>query len=49
MFTFVGVLWLYGTELLVYRTMRLKEGIIPFLMAGSGVVWMGMQRGWYTR
>ncbi|KAF8213826.1 ergosterol biosynthesis protein-like protein Erg28 [Mycena galopus ATCC 62051] len=45
--TFVGVLFLYGTELVVYKTVRMREGIFPFVTAGVGLVWMVAQRSWY--
>ncbi|ETS88074.1 hypothetical protein PFICI_01902 [Pestalotiopsis fici W106-1] len=45
--TFAGVLFLYGTELLVYRTVRMKEGSFAFVTAGTGLVWMLLQRDWY--
>jgi hypothetical protein len=46
--TFAGVLFLYTTELLVYKTVRLREAMFPFVTAGSGLVWMLLQRDWYT-
>jgi len=45
--TFVGVLVLYLGEWAIWRTVRLKEGIFPFVIAGLGIVWMVMQRDWY--
>lgn len=45
--TFAGVLFLYGTELLVYKTVRMREGSFAFFTAGTGLVWMLSQRGWY--
>ncbi|KAK6206029.1 hypothetical protein LQW54_007968 [Pestalotiopsis sp. IQ-011] len=45
--TFAGVLFLYGTELLVYKTVRMREGSFAFVTAGTGLVWMLSQRGWY--
>ncbi|KAK7908870.1 ergosterol 28 [Apiospora marii] len=45
--TFAGVLWLYGTELALYKTVRLREASVPFVTAGAGLVWMLVQRGWY--
>lgn len=47
MCTFVGVLFLYVSELVVYRTVRLKEAVFPFVTAGGGLLWMAMQRDWY--
>lgn len=45
--TFAGVLWLYGTELAVYQTARLREAAFPFVTAGVGLGWMLVQRDWY--
>ncbi|RYP56272.1 hypothetical protein DL771_012059 [Monosporascus sp. 5C6A] len=42
--TFGGVLFLYVTEVYVYKTARLREAIIPFVTAGSALLWMTMQR-----
>jgi hypothetical protein len=39
--TFVGVLFLYGSELVIYRTVRMREAIFPFINAGGGLLWMG--------
>jgi ABC-type branched-subunit amino acid transport system permease subunit len=47
MLTFAGVLVLYVLELLVYRTVRVKEFAFPMVTAGSGLVWMWLQRDWY--
>ncbi|KAI9043951.1 Erg28 family protein [Aspergillus affinis] len=45
--TFLGVLVLFGSELLVWRTVRIQEGVFPFITAGVGVVWMVSGRGDY--
>ncbi|KAI1774970.1 ergosterol biosynthesis protein-like protein Erg28 [Hypoxylon cercidicola] len=45
--TFVGVLFLYITEVFVYKTSRLREAIFPYVTAGTGFVWMMLQRDWY--
>jgi hypothetical protein len=47
--SFVGVVWLYGTECFYYRTVNfdVRGAGIPLVQAGSGIVWMLMQRGWY--
>lgn len=47
MITFAGVLGLYGTEHLVYGTVRLREAAIPYVTSVVGLVWMGLQRDWY--
>ena len=47
--TYVGVLWLFVTETMVYRTIRWRESVIPYLNAGVGIVWMVGMRGWYLR
>ncbi len=48
MITFAGVLFLYVTELVVYRTVRVKEFAFPMVTAGSGLVWMWSQKAWYS-
>ncbi|KAI0125874.1 ergosterol biosynthesis protein-like protein Erg28 [Xylariales sp. AK1849] len=45
--TFAGVLFLYVTELTIHKTVRVKEGVFSFINAGSGLVWMVLQREWY--
>lgn len=45
--TFAGVLWLYGTELAIYKTVRIRQASFPFVTAGVGLVWMLLQRDWY--
>ncbi|KAH8808825.1 hypothetical protein F5884DRAFT_834338 [Xylogone sp. PMI_703] len=45
--TFIGVLFLYGGEFFIWNTVRLKEGMFPFITAGLGLVWMVLQRDWY--
>ncbi|KAI5925438.1 ergosterol biosynthesis protein-like protein Erg28 [Camillea tinctor] len=45
--SFVGVLYLYITEVFVYRTARIHEAIFPYVFAGTGVIWMMVQRDWY--
>jgi hypothetical protein len=47
MCTFGGVLFLYGTEWLVYRTVRRREVGIPAVTASLGLGWMWVQRGFY--
>ena len=47
--------WTFGVallhfvgELLVFRTMRLGQGVVPVMtVATVGTVWMGVQRGFY--
>ncbi|KAL7628030.1 hypothetical protein AAE478_002226 [Parahypoxylon ruwenzoriense] len=45
--TFVGVLFLYITEVFVYKTARFREAAFPYVIAGISLVWMVMQRDWY--
>ncbi|KFX97053.1 hypothetical protein V495_03457 [Pseudogymnoascus sp. VKM F-4514 (FW-929)] len=45
--TFVGVLVLYVGELAIWKTVRMKEGAIPLVTAGLGILWMTIQRDWY--
>ncbi|KAH9886791.1 ergosterol biosynthesis protein-like protein Erg28 [Xylariomycetidae sp. FL2044] len=47
MLTFVGVLFLYGTEVFVYGTARVREAAFAWVTAGTGLVWMLAQRDWY--
>ncbi len=47
MWTFAGVLFLYGSELVVYRTTRLRECSFPFVLAGTALSWMVVQKDWY--
>lgn len=45
--TFVGVLFLYITEVFVYNNTRFREAAEPYVMAGGTLVWMVLQRNWY--
>ncbi|KAI1762956.1 hypothetical protein GGR53DRAFT_499498 [Hypoxylon sp. FL1150] len=45
--TFVGVLFLYVTEVFVYKNSRLREAAFPHVTAGMCFVWMMLQRDWY--
>ncbi|KAK4163658.1 ergosterol biosynthesis Erg28 [Cladorrhinum sp. PSN259] len=45
--SFAGVLFLYITELFVYKTARIKECMFPFIGAGSLTVWMWLQKDYY--
>jgi hypothetical protein len=45
--TFIGVLVLYVGEMAIWKTVRLKEGVIPLVTAGLGILWMTVQREWY--
>ncbi|KAK3382075.1 hypothetical protein B0T24DRAFT_600428 [Lasiosphaeria ovina] len=47
MWIYAGVIWLYVTEMLVWKTVRLREGSIALATAGPAFVWMFLQRGWY--
>lgn len=46
--TYVGVLWLLFSELLVYKTIRWKEGTFAFVTSGVGLVWMVSTRTHYV-
>jgi hypothetical protein len=46
-FTYAIVLFLFVTELTVWKTVRPKEAVFPFVNAGVGLVWMVAARGWY--
>ncbi|KAK3990757.1 Erg28 like protein-domain-containing protein [Cladorrhinum sp. PSN332] len=45
--SFAGVLFLYLTELFVYKTARIKECIFPFIGAGGLTLWMWLQKDYY--
>jgi hypothetical protein len=47
--SFAGVLFLYTTELLIWKTVRLQEFGVPLITAGLGLLWMVSQRDWYTQ
>jgi hypothetical protein len=47
-FTYVGVLFLFITEMVVWRTVRLREAVFPFVNAGMGLAWTTLAREWYT-
>ncbi|KAI1073663.1 ergosterol biosynthesis protein-like protein Erg28 [Whalleya microplaca] len=47
MWSFVGVLFLYITEVFVYKCARVQEASFPYVLAGSGLVWIITQRDWY--
>jgi hypothetical protein len=46
-FTYVGVLFLFITEMLVWKTVRLQDAMFPFTLAGLGLTWTLAARGWY--
>ncbi|KAL1887129.1 hypothetical protein Sste5346_010418 [Sporothrix stenoceras] len=45
--TFVGVLALYSTEHLIFRTVGTKEALASYVIATIGFVWMQSYRSWY--
>ncbi|KAI0110169.1 ergosterol biosynthesis protein-like protein Erg28 [Daldinia grandis] len=45
--TFVGVLFLYVTEVFIYKSARLREASFPYVIAGTGLIWMVLERDWY--
>ena len=47
MLTFAGVLFLYGTEHLIWRTVGTKEASIPYITVTIALVWMQTQKEWY--
>lgn len=49
MWTLLGVLFLNVTELVAYRTARLKEAVFPLMTSGGLLLWMYLQRDWYTQ
>lgn len=49
MFSLIGVLFLYTTELFIWRTARLKECVFPFIFAGSGLIWMIATKDFYLQ
>jgi hypothetical protein len=42
------VLFLFITELVVWKTVRLREAVFPFMIAGVGLTWMVWAREWYV-
>lgn len=46
-FTYVGVLFLFVTELLLWKTVRVREAVFPFINAGVGLLWTMTAREWY--
>ena len=47
MWTFAGVFFLYATELVVWHTVRMREGLIPLITASIGLTWMWAQMDYY--
>lgn len=47
MITFAGVLFLYISELVIYRTVNVREFMFPLVTAGGGLIWMWSQKAWY--
>lgn len=45
--TWVGVLFLFSTELFIWQTVRAKEGWIPIATSVVGLYWMMTQKEWY--
>jgi hypothetical protein len=48
MWSFGGVLVLYVSEMLVWKTVRTQEGLLPLVNAGGGLIWMAMQWKFYV-
>lgn len=48
MFTYVGALGLYATEVFYYKTTRMREATSTFILTTSAIVWMASQREYYT-
>lgn len=48
-YTFVGVLALYGGEYFVWKTAGTREVTFPFVIAGSALVWMLLQKSYYLQ
>jgi hypothetical protein len=48
--SFVGVLWLYGTETFYYRTVNFdhRGSLIPLIQASGAVLWIWCCRGGIT-
>ncbi|RJE23018.1 Erg28 like protein, partial [Aspergillus sclerotialis] len=47
MWTYAGVFMLYTSELLIFRTARIKEATYPLLLSVFALTWMISQRRWY--
>ena len=48
MWTYVGVAFLFGTEMIIYRTVRLRECMVPAVTCVLGIPWMWTQWSWYV-
>ncbi|KAK3376812.1 ergosterol biosynthesis protein-like protein Erg28 [Lasiosphaeria ovina] len=48
MLTYVGVFFLYSTELLLYRTSRPHEVLTSLMMSSVGLAWMYTERDFYV-
>ncbi|KAK9241728.1 hypothetical protein V1506DRAFT_465695, partial [Lipomyces tetrasporus] len=46
--TFAGVIFLNATELLIYRTARLKEAVPTLATPSVALIWMLLQKQHYT-
>ena len=46
--TYVGVIWLLVSEMMVWKTVHVKDIIVPFAVTAVGLGWMARQREWYV-
>jgi Erg28 like protein len=48
-YTFAGVLFLYLTEFGIWKTVGIKEVVLPLTTAGTGMIWMLLEKEFYVR
>lgn len=48
MWTFVGVVFLFVSELVVFKTVRLREFMFPAVTCALGLPWMWIQWDYYV-
>lgn len=46
--TYVAVIWLLASEMVVWRTVRMGDVVLPLGVTAVGLVWMVAQREWYV-
>jgi hypothetical protein len=46
--TYVGVIWLLVSEMILWKTVHVKDIVVPFVVTAVGLGWMTRQREWYV-
>ncbi|OKL59942.1 hypothetical protein UA08_04927 [Talaromyces atroroseus] len=46
--TYLGVFGLYGAELWIWRTVRMRETLSSFIISGTMICWMLLEKSWYV-